>query len=80
MCQHGRLTTAYVYRYHGEHQLEAGSTTTDVLAALHCEHHPLGYPDRTAWHHRFSHLVGYGARDLVLPSVSFLPFIVLIQV
>ena len=49
-------------RYHGDPCPDSGSSTTDVLAALHAEHHPLGYPDRTAWHHRFSHLVGYGAR------------------
>ena len=49
-------------RFHGDTRTDS-SGTTDVLAALHAEHHPLGYPERTAWHHRFSHLVGYGARD-----------------
>ena len=48
-------------RFHGDTRTDS-SSTTDVLAALHAEHHPLGYPERTAWHHRFSHLVGYGAR------------------
>ena len=50
------------HRYHGDPRHLEGSTT-DVLASLHNEHHPLGYPERTAWHHPFSHLVGYGARD-----------------
>lgn len=47
-------------RFHGRHPL--GSSTTDILRQTHEEHHNLPYPEGTAWQHRFSHLVGYGAR------------------
>jgi intermediate peptidase len=46
--------------FHGRHPL--GCSTTDVLKKMHEEHHNLPYHEGTAWHHRFSHLVGYGAR------------------
>jgi len=47
--------------YHGGMPDPKG-TTTDVVARLHGQHHPLTYHEGTAWQHRFSHLVGYGAR------------------
>ena len=39
-----------------------GSPSTSVLARAHADHHCLAYHAHMAWHHRFSHLVGYGAR------------------
>jgi intermediate peptidase len=47
-------------RYHSDHPL--GCSTTEMLSSLHAEHHVLPYHENTAWQHRFSHLVGYGAR------------------
>ena len=47
-------------KFHQTHPL--GCSTTEALQQLHQEHHSLPYHDNTAWHHRFSHLVGYGAR------------------
>lgn len=51
---------------HGDHRKNglAGSTTTttDILERVHGRHHPLAYHKGCAWHLRFSHLVGYGAR------------------
>lgn len=37
-------------------------STTDILRETHLANHNLPYPEGTAWQHRFSHLVGYGAR------------------
>ncbi|TRY74904.1 hypothetical protein TCAL_00516 [Tigriopus californicus] len=45
---------------HTRHPLKG--STTEILQQVHEDHHPLPYPEGTAWHHRFSHLVGYGAR------------------
>ena len=47
-------------RYHGAHPL--GCSTTELLAGEHRKHHSLPYHENVAWQHRFSHLVGYGAR------------------
>ncbi len=38
------------------------SPTALTVERLHRLHHPLPYHPEVAWHHRFSHLVGYGAR------------------
>ena len=37
-------------------------STTDIMREIHTEHHNLPFAEGTAWQHRFSHLVGYGAR------------------
>ncbi len=37
-------------------------SSTSIVRDLHETHMPLAYHPNTAWHHRFSHLVGYGAR------------------
>merc|ERR1719468_592076 len=47
-------------RLHSFHPL--GCSTTQVMQEIHTEHHNLPFADGTAWQHRFSHLVGYGAR------------------
>ena len=47
-------------RFHTEHPLK--TNTTEILREAHLANHNLPYPDGTAWQHRFSHFVGYGAR------------------
>ena len=47
-------------RFHTKHPLR--TSTTDILRETHLANHNLPYPEGTAWQHRFSHLVGYGAR------------------
>ena len=44
------------------HSQRLRDSTADVMKRLHHQHHLLPYHDGIAWHLRFSHLVGYGAR------------------
>nr|CAI5828877.1 unnamed protein product [Callosobruchus analis] len=46
--------------YHGTHPLKG--TTTEVLAETQKSFYGIPYVANTAWQHRFSHLVGYGAK------------------
>ena len=48
--------------FHCESPLRDGPSTTDTLQRVHESHHLLKYHQGVAWHLRFSHLVGYGAR------------------
>nr|CAG4640697.1 EOG090X02LQ [Eulimnadia texana] len=36
--------------------------TTEILASVQQQYYGLPYVPKTAWHHRFSHLVGYGSK------------------
>lgn len=47
-------------RYHGQFPLKG--STTEILAEAQKEHYSIPYIPNTAWHLRFSHLVGYGAK------------------
>lgn len=50
-------------RLHSAKPLESGETTTNVLQRTWTEHYTnVPYPAGNAWQHRFSHLVGYGAK------------------
>ncbi|XP_063300961.1 mitochondrial intermediate peptidase [Pelobates fuscus] len=46
--------------YHGKHPLKG--STTDILKETQEEFYGLPYVPQTAWHLRFSHLAGYGAK------------------
>ncbi|ELU11712.1 hypothetical protein CAPTEDRAFT_198580 [Capitella teleta] len=46
--------------YHGEHPL--GGSTTEILERVQNEHYSLPYVSGTAWHLRFGHFIGYGAK------------------
>lgn len=46
----------------GRHIHSDGSCTTQILAKVQQEYYSLPYIEGTAWQHRFSHLVGYGAK------------------
>ncbi len=50
-------------RLHGVHPLGV-STTTEVMAEVHRDHHNLPLPPETAWQHRFSHLVSFSNPNL----------------
>ncbi|KAM3967653.1 LOW QUALITY PROTEIN: mitochondrial intermediate peptidase [Aphomia sociella] len=47
--------------YHGPNAASGGSTT-DVLQGVQKQYYGLPYVENTAWQHRFSHLIGYGAK------------------
>ncbi|KAL4716868.1 hypothetical protein ACJJTC_012679 [Scirpophaga incertulas] len=46
-------------RYHGPHVPDC---TTTVLREVQRQYYGLPYVENTAWQHRFSHLIGYGAK------------------
>ncbi|RVE42298.1 hypothetical protein evm_013063 [Chilo suppressalis] len=46
-------------QYHGP---RAPAATTEVLRNVQQQYYGLPYVENTAWQHRFSHLVGYGAK------------------
>ncbi|XP_073957719.1 mitochondrial intermediate peptidase [Choristoneura fumiferana] len=48
-------------RYHGA-DASCGGKTTDVLRDVQKQYYGLPYVQNTAWQHRFSHLIGYGAK------------------
>ncbi|XP_045538186.1 mitochondrial intermediate peptidase [Papilio machaon] len=48
-------------KYHGP-EAALGRSTTDVLKQVQKQYYGLPYVENTAWQHRFSHLVGYGAK------------------
>ncbi|CAK1602415.1 unnamed protein product [Parnassius mnemosyne] len=48
-------------QYHGPDAVYGGSTT-DILKQVQKQYYGLPYVENTAWQHRFSHLVGYGAK------------------
>ncbi|XP_013176557.1 PREDICTED: mitochondrial intermediate peptidase [Papilio xuthus] len=48
-------------KYHGPEAV-LGRSTTDVLKQVQKQYYGLPYVENTAWQHRFSHLVGYGAK------------------
>ncbi|KAG7310386.1 hypothetical protein JYU34_003159 [Plutella xylostella] len=47
--------------YHSENA-SSGGRTTDVLKQVQKQYYGLPYVENTAWQHRFSHLIGYGAK------------------
>ncbi|PZC81373.1 hypothetical protein B5X24_HaOG212825 [Helicoverpa armigera] len=47
--------------YHGSDASWRGSTT-EVLQKVQKQYYGLPYVENTAWQHRFSHLIGYGAK------------------
>ncbi|XP_026739232.1 mitochondrial intermediate peptidase [Trichoplusia ni] len=47
--------------YHGPNA-SFGGRTTDVLKQVQKQYYGLPYVENTAWQHRFSHLIGYGAK------------------
>ncbi|XP_026319836.1 mitochondrial intermediate peptidase [Hyposmocoma kahamanoa] len=47
--------------YHGPNA-SFGGRTTEVLKEVQKQYYGLPYVDNTAWQHRFSHLIGYGAK------------------
>ncbi|XP_059050987.1 mitochondrial intermediate peptidase [Achroia grisella] len=47
--------------YHGPNAASGGHTT-DVLKEVQKQYYGLPYVENTAWQHRFSHLIGYGAK------------------
>ncbi|KAL0901186.1 hypothetical protein ABMA27_006493 [Loxostege sticticalis] len=47
--------------YHGPNA-SFGGRTTDVLKEVQKQYYGLPYVENTAWQHRFSHLIGYGAK------------------
>ncbi|KPJ17979.1 Mitochondrial intermediate peptidase [Papilio machaon] len=48
-------------KYHGP-EAALGRSTTDVLEQVQKQYYGLPYVENTAWQHRFSHLIGYGAK------------------
>ncbi|XP_072939851.1 mitochondrial intermediate peptidase [Epargyreus clarus] len=48
-------------QYHGPNAALVGQTT-DVLKKVQKQYYGLPYVENTAWQHRFSHLIGYGAK------------------
>ncbi|XP_060805373.1 mitochondrial intermediate peptidase [Amyelois transitella] len=48
-------------RYHGP-DASCGGRTTAVLQDVQKQYYGLPYVENTAWQHRFSHLIGYGAK------------------
>ncbi|CAH2050845.1 unnamed protein product, partial [Iphiclides podalirius] len=48
-------------KYHGP-DARLGGCTTDALRRVQKQYYGLPYVENTAWQHRFSHLVGYGAK------------------
>ncbi|XP_053610840.1 mitochondrial intermediate peptidase [Plodia interpunctella] len=48
-------------RYHGP-DASFGGKTTQVLQEVQKQYYGLPYVENTAWQHRFSHLIGYGAK------------------
>lgn len=49
-------------KLHMHPRTESTSTTTEVLAETQHEYFGLPFVPNTAWQHRFSHIVGYGAK------------------
>ncbi|CAF4875243.1 unnamed protein product [Pieris macdunnoughi] len=47
--------------YHGAN-VSHQQSTTEVLQSAQKQYYGLPYVDNTAWQHRFSHLIGYGAK------------------
>ncbi|CAB3256274.1 unnamed protein product [Arctia plantaginis] len=47
--------------YHGQNA-SSGGRTTEVLQQVQKQYYGLPYVENTAWQHRFSHLIGYGAK------------------
>lgn len=45
---------------HGPHPLNA--TPSEIMRIVHNGYFPVDFVEGTAWHHRFSHLIGYGAK------------------
>ncbi|XP_045781249.1 mitochondrial intermediate peptidase [Maniola jurtina] len=48
-------------QYHGPKAAQCGDTSL-VLRQVQKQYYGLPYVDNTAWQHRFSHLIGYGAK------------------
>lgn len=48
-------------RYHGASAGD-GEHTTNILKSVQQQYYGLPYVNNTAWQHRFSHLIGYGAK------------------
>ncbi|OWR42103.1 mitochondrial intermediate peptidase [Danaus plexippus plexippus] len=48
-------------QYHGP-EAGQGEDTTEVLRHVQKQYYGLPYVENTAWQHRFSHLIGYGAK------------------
>ncbi|XP_071483988.1 mitochondrial intermediate peptidase-like [Diadema antillarum] len=71
LCQSKKFGSAYEMQtqvfysildqvFHGDHPL--GKPTIDILADIQRQHSSIPYVQGSAWHLRFGHLVGYGAK------------------